>query len=188
MERKQFISSLPVALGSVYAYWQHDLPLNTDPVKGFRISAGEGRIHGHMKLKGVNENIIDLKVSGKETNGGLAIFEQTSISRGRGTPVHIHPFQDEVFYVIEGQYFFMVGSEKSYLSAGDSIFLPRAVPHAWTQVSEKGKMTITFHPAGKMEEFFMAMSGLDHEPSTGEIARIFSDHDMKVVGPPLKPE
>ena len=141
-----------------------------------------------MKLKGVNENIIDLKVSGKDTNGGLAIFEQTSISQGRGTPVHIHPFQDEVFYVTEGQYFFMVGPEKNYLSDGDSIFLPRSVPHAWTQVSEKGKMTITFHPAGKMEEFFMAMSGLEHEPTSEEVAKIFSEHDMKVVGPPLKPE
>jgi hypothetical protein len=38
----------------------------------------EGRIHGHLNLKGVNSNILDLKVSGKDTGGDLAIFEQTA--------------------------------------------------------------------------------------------------------------
>jgi len=42
--------------------------------RGFKIDSGEGRIHGHLKLKGVNANILDLKVSGKDTNGGLASF------------------------------------------------------------------------------------------------------------------
>jgi quercetin dioxygenase-like cupin family protein len=159
-----------------------------DPImgKGFKINSGEGRMHGHLTLKGVNSNVLDLKVSGKDTNGDLAIFEQTSISQGRGTPLHIHLFQDEVFYVIDGEYYFQVGEDKFRLTIGDSIFLPRKVPHAWTQVSGKGKMTVTFQPAGKMEEFFVTMSGLKEEPTTEQIAQIFADNDMKVVGPPLK--
>jgi hypothetical protein len=47
-------------------------------------------------------------------------------------------------------------------------------------------MTVTFQPAGKMEEFFVTMSGLKEEPTPGQIAQIFTDNDMKVVGPPLK--
>lgn len=47
-------------------------------------------------------------------------------------------------------------------------------------------MTMTFQPAGKMEEFFLTMSGLKDEPSAEEIARIFAENEMKVVGPPLK--
>jgi len=47
-------------------------------------------------------------------------------------------------------------------------------------------MTITFQPAGKMEEFFLAMAGLKDNPDNEEIARIFSEHEMKIVGPPLK--
>lgn len=156
--------------------------------KGFKISAGEGRLHGHIKLKGVNANILDVKISGSDTNGDLAIFEQTSISQGRGTPLHIHHFQDEVFYVIEGTYKFQVGEDKYDLTTGESIFLPRKVAHAWTQVSEKGKMIVTFQPAGKLENFFVTMAALDHQPSQGEIAKIFSDNEMQVVGPPLKLE
>jgi len=157
-------------------------------IKGFKISAGEGRIHGHIKLKGVNSNVLDVKVSGSDTNGNLAIFEQTSLSQGRGTPLHIHDAQDEIFYVIEGQYYFKVGEDNYHLTNGDSIFLPHKVPHAWTQVSEKGKMMVTLQPAGKLEDFFVTMSNLDHEPTPTEIAKIFSDNGMIVVGPPLKIE
>jgi quercetin dioxygenase-like cupin family protein len=188
MERKQFIGSIAGLYGALAITRIQDQQLASDTVKGIKIDAGTGRLHGHMKLKGVNSNIIDLKVSGKDTNGGLAIFEQTSISQGRGTPLHIHRHQDEIFYVIDGRYYFMVGPDKHYLGAGDSIFLPRNVAHAWTQVSEKGKMTITFQPAGKMEEFFVRMSTLDHEPSHEEMAKIFAENDMSIVGPPLKIE
>lgn len=161
---------------------------STGPDKGFKISAGEGRVHGHIKLKGVNENILDLKISGNDTDGGLAIFEQTSVSQGRGTPLHVHHFQNEIFYVKEGKYFFKVGDDEFHLSEGDSIFLPQKIPHAWTQVSEKGKMTVTFQPAGKMEDFFVTVTALDHEPTKEEMAKIFEDNEMSIVGPPLKIE
>ena len=155
------------------------------PGQGFKISAGEGRRHGHIQLQGINANILDLKVSGQDTGGDLAIFEQTSLSPGRGTPLHVHLAQDEVFYVVEGEYRFRVGDDRYRLQAGDSIFLPRQVPHAWTQVSARGRMTVTFQPAGKMEEFFVALASLKTEPTAPEIAALFAAHAMKVVGPPL---
>lgn len=150
------------------------------------MNAGESRKRGHLKLKGVNVNILDVKISGSDTNGGLAIFEQTSLSPKRGTPLHVHPEQDEVFHVIEGAYYFQVGDEKFNLKAGDSIFLPRNVPHAWTQMADKGKMIVVFQPAGKMEDFFVSLAGMDHDPSAEEIARLFKDNQMQIVGPPLK--
>lgn len=74
--------------------------------KGFKVLAGEGRIHGHIKLKGVNANVLDLKISGSDSDGGVAVFERTSLSQGKGTPLHLHHFQNEIFYVLEGEYFF----------------------------------------------------------------------------------
>jgi quercetin dioxygenase-like cupin family protein len=186
MERKRFLSSMLAITFAPGALKIQNLTDSKSDIQGFKIDSGEGRIHGHLKLKGVNANILDLKVSGKDTNGELAIFEQTSISQGRGTPLHIHPQQDEVFYVLEGEYYFKVGTEKYRLSVGDSIFMPRKVPHAWTQVSEKGKMTVIFQPAGKMEEFFIAMADLKSEPTSEEIARIFTENEMQIVGPPLQ--
>ncbi len=154
-------------------------------VKGFKVGSGEGRTHGHIQLKGVNANILDLKVSGKDTNGALAIFEQTGLSPKRGTPLHVHHNQDEIFKIIEGEYHFVVGEEKFRLTAGDTIFLPRKVPHAWTQVSEKAKMNVIVQPAGKLEEFFVKMAAFKGEPTKEQVAQIFAENEMKVVGPPL---
>lgn len=186
MKRNKFTASLLAFVTAPFFTFSQMSRKFIRPEKGFKISAGEGRIYGHIKLKGVNSNIIDVKISGKDTDGGLSVFEQTSLSQGRGTPSHIHHTQDETFYVIEGSYKFKVGDDKYDLTAGDSIFLPREVAHAWTQVSEKGRMIVTFQPAGKMERFFLTIAALDHEPSQQEIAKIFSDNDMQVVGPPLK--
>ena len=129
--------------------------------------------------------MLDVKISGSDTNGELAIFEQTSLSQGKGTPLHIHHSQDEIFYIIEGKYKFQVGEDRYDMTTGDSIFLPRQIPHAWTQVSDKGKMNVIMQPAGKLENFFVTMAALDHEPGKEEIAKIFEENDMQVVGPPL---
>jgi quercetin dioxygenase-like cupin family protein len=185
MRRGNFIASIFTLMVTPLFSIPETIKNNTGMDKGFKINAGEGRIHGHIKLKGVNSNVLDVKISGNDTNGELAIFEQTSLSQGKGTPLHLHHTQDEIFYVLEGSYYFQVGEEKFSLTVGDSIFLPRKVPHAWTQVSEKGKMTVVVQPAGKLENFFVTMSALDHDPTHKEIEKIFADNEMQVVGPPL---
>jgi quercetin dioxygenase-like cupin family protein len=183
MKRSKFlltlISSIPFTALANYKERQ------TREDKGFKVNAGEGRTHGHIQLKGVNANILDLKVSGKDTNGALAIFEQTGLSPKRGTPLHVHHNQDEIFNVIEGEYHFIVGKERFKLVAGDTIFLPRKVPHAWTQVSKKAKMNVIVQPAGRLEAFFVTMAAFKGEPTKEQVAKIFSDNEMEIVGPPL---
>jgi quercetin dioxygenase-like cupin family protein len=188
MKRSKFIVSILTATAVSVSVKSTNKMGNSRTDRGFKVKAGEGRTHGHLKLKGVNANVLDVKISGKDTNNGFAMFEQTSLSQGRGTPLHVHPYQDEMFYVVEGEYYFQIGEDKFRVSMGETIFLPKNVPHAWTQVSEKGKMTVIFQPAGKMEEFFVTMSALDHEPTPKEITQIFIDNEMQVVGPPLKIE
>lgn len=186
MKRNKFIAALLASAAAPFMAKARGILPAPGRDKAFKILAGEGRIHGHIKLKGVNSNVLDVKISGSDTGGDLAIFEQTSLSQGKGTPLHIHHKQDEIFYVIEGSYYFQAGEEKFTLSAGESIFLPRKIPHAWTQVSEKGKMTVTMQPAGKLEDFFVAVAALDHEPTPKEMEKLFADNEMQVVGPPLK--
>lgn len=182
MKRSHFLFSMLTAIPTIS--WAKNYGKQAE--KGFVVRAGEGRTHGHIKLKGVNANILDLKVSGKDTEGALAIFEQTSLSQGRGTPLHVHFTQDEVFNIREGNYLFRVNEETYELHTGDTIFLPRNVPHAWTQKSASGKMNVLVQPAGKLEEFFIKMASLESEPDQATIAKIFADHEMAVVGPPLK--
>ena len=153
--------------------------------KAFRVQAGEARFGTHYKMKGITLNILDIKISGNDTAGSLAVFEQTGLTPNGGPPLHVHPNQDEWFYVIEGNYHFQVGVEQFRLKPGDTIFLPRNIPHAFIQLSNTGRLIVSYMPAGKMEEFFAVTDRWTSPPSKEEIAKVFSDHDIKVVGPPL---
>jgi len=99
--------------------------------------------------------------------------------------LHVHFEQDEIFTVTEGAYRFVVGKATHELEAGQTIFLPRNIPHTWIQLTDKGKMIYFLQPAGKMEEFFSYMNNLKERPSAAEMDRIHAAHQMKVVGPPL---
>lgn len=153
--------------------------------KGFKVNAGESRSGEHYKMKGVTSNNLDTKISSSDTGGDIAVFEQTGSTAKGGPPLHIHPFQDEWFYVIEGEYLFQVGTDRYELKNGDMIFLPRGIQHAFVQLAEKGKMVVSYLPAGKMEAFFRVTSKWTSPPTTEEIRMVFEAHDMKVVGPPL---
>jgi len=156
--------------------------------KGFKVNSGEARSGKHYKMKGVTLNILDIKISGSDTDNDLAVFEQTGLTPKGGPPLHIHPFQDEWFYVVEGEYLFQVGDDKFEMKAGDTIFLPRKVQHAFIQLSENGKMIVSYLPAGKMEAFFKVTDQWTSPPSKEEIVKVFKNHDMLVVGAPLKPD
>jgi quercetin dioxygenase-like cupin family protein len=186
MKRRQLLlglaASLPFALFAKPL--KKTIAMRTDT--GFKVGQGEARFGVHYKMKGVTLNTLDVKISGKDTDGGIAMFEQTGLTPHGGPPLHIHPFQDEWFYVVEGQYRFQVGDEKYSMSAGDTIFLPKNVPHAFIQLTEQARMIVTYLPAGKMEAFFEATDQWTSPPSKEEIARVFEDHDMHIVGPPLR--
>jgi quercetin dioxygenase-like cupin family protein len=189
MKRRKFLraslAATPLAFGTA-------LPLAVFPErnnKGFKVNAGEGRFHGHIQLQGLNKNFLDLKVSGKDTNGDLAIFQSTTLTPKSGPPLHVHFDQDEIFYVLEGEYLFQVGEEKYHLKPGDTVFLPRKVPHTWAQLQETGKLMVILQPAGKMEEFFLSAASPATKDFTPEQrAKNMEKYDMKAVGPPLKVE
>jgi quercetin dioxygenase-like cupin family protein len=152
---------------------------------GFKVNSGDSRIGKHYKMKGVTLNLLDLKISSKDTDGDIAVFEQNGFTPLGGPPLHIHLYQDEFFYIIQGEYLFQVGDDKYQMKPGDTIFLPRNIQHAFAQLTENGKVLVSYIPAGKMEDFFKTTDSWTSTPSPEEIAKVFEDHDMKVVGPPL---
>ena len=156
--------------------------------KGFKVNSGEARFGKSYKMKGVTLNNLDIKISGKDTDGELAVFEQTGFTPNGGPPLHIHLYQDEWFFVTEGEYLFQVGEDRYNMKAGDTIFLPRNVPHAFIQLTEKAKTIVSYLPAGKMEDFFKTTDSWTTTPSTEEVIKVFEDHGMKIVGKPLKLE
>ncbi|QIN83386.1 cupin domain-containing protein [Rubrobacter tropicus] len=150
------------------------------------VPAGGDRFRKPRKVLGTMS--IDRKVSGSETGGELLIIENTNGSKG-GPPRHLHHGQEEWFYVVEGEYVVEIGDERYRLDPGDSIFAPREIPHVWAHVGEgTGRLILAFRPAGGMEAFFEAMSGVKGAPSSEELRGLFRSHGMEVTGPPLEVE
>ena len=148
----------------------------------FTVGAGKSRFGDDVKFLGVHPN--DLKISSKDTNNALSVFEYTGLGKA-GPAMHIHFEQDEIFYVVEGEYHFVVGEQSHFLKAGDSIFLPRNIRHTWLQTTERGRLLYFLQPAGKMEEFFSHMNSLSSRPADDELEKIHRKYGMSVVGPPL---
>ena len=92
---------------------------------GFSVAAGEDRFGEHIKLGGEPN---DCKVSAKDTDGAMCVFEFTGSGGG---PRHLHHDQDEWIYVIEGEFDFEVGDERFRLGAGETVFIPRKIAHVW---------------------------------------------------------
>ncbi len=183
MERKKFLLTAATALPALFIEQHVQAQKPRRAGKGFVVKATESRFGEKTVLGGKNPN--DIKVSQKDTNGDLTIFEYTGNEKG-GPPLHVHAHQDEIFFIVLGEYLFQVGADKHYLKPGDTIFLPRTVPHSFAQLTETGKMFFLFQPSGKMEDFFRAIGNLTARPSPAEGAAIFAGHGMKVVGPPLQ--
>jgi quercetin dioxygenase-like cupin family protein len=183
MQRKQFLVSSLLALPAItWAKSMSPKSKASSAKEPFVVDAGRSRFGEVVKFLGVHPN--DLKISSKDTDGQLAVFDYTGLAKV-GPMLHVHFEQDEIFTVIEGEYRFLVGGETHQLTAGQTIFLPRNIPHTWLQLTDRGKLIYFLQPAGKMEEFFSYMNNLKERPSPEEMDRIHAVHQMKVVGPPL---
>jgi mannose-6-phosphate isomerase-like protein (cupin superfamily) len=152
--------------------------------KGFMVGVGKDRLNKSLSL--FEGDTFFCKVSTNDTDGQIYIFESTRVKEG-GPPLHYHFDQDEWWYVIQGQFIIKVGDDLFQAKAGDSVFGPRMVPHAFAKVgAEEGKMLITYQPAGKMEDMYNKISdGFTKNMSVAEQDKFREEHGIKRVGPPL---
>ena len=151
---------------------------------GFIVSSGKDRSGKPISI--MEGDTFYTKVSSKDTDGDLFVFESTRVKEG-GPIHHYHFEQDEWWYVLEGEFLIKVGDVTHTCKAGDSVYGPRMVPHSFAKVGAGiGKLLMYFQPAGKMEEFFIQVSqGAAKGMSEAEQDAFREAHGFKRVGPPI---
>lgn len=183
MERRSFLQVFPMAaiFATSIKNWASERA-----GKGFKVESNKDRYQEELFIMGGR---FDCKVSSKDTDGELLIYDTVRYTKG-GPALHFHHAQDEWFYVIKGEFKVKVGEELFTLTAGESAFAPRTIPHAFANISEgEGQMLVLFQPAGSMEDFFLQMSKLGKEiPKNQEqqLKKLWATHGMEIVGPPLE--
>jgi mannose-6-phosphate isomerase-like protein (cupin superfamily) len=71
-------------------------------------------------------------------------------ARRRRLPWHVHPDEDEWFYVLDGEFTFHVGDAQLTLLAGGFAFGPKAVPHTFIAGPDGGRALVGFQPSHRV--------------------------------------
>lgn len=167
----------PQFLGAAYAGTRPAIPA---------VKAGQDR---EGKRRSIGLSSTTYKVLTSDTSGALFVLEQANTRKG-GPSRHIHHHEDELFLCLEGKYVVEVGGDRFVLNAGDCVLGPRGIPHAWAfSGDEKGRMLISFAPAGKMEAFFARRETSGIKPgeyaSSKADAALLAQFGMELIGPPI---
>ncbi|HEY5361136.1 MAG TPA: cupin domain-containing protein [Streptosporangiaceae bacterium] len=95
---------------------------------GFALRPGQGPAYG---FHGAH---VVIKASGEDTDGQLAVMEST-YPPGLSVPTHVHPGEDEMFYLLVGELTGYCGEDNWTARAGSFVFVPRDHPHGFTVTS-----------------------------------------------------
>ena len=110
--------------------------------------------------------VMKCLLSGEQTAGQFCLFENTSDGNTK-TPIHVHARDDETVYVIEGELTAVSDGQPRRLTAGESIFLPRGIPHQLINMSgNPGRYILIGSPA--LFDRFLKEAGRELRP--GEAA------------------
>ena len=107
--------------------------------------------------------LATVKATAEQTGGQYSLVEILAPDGYEGV-LHVHHFEDEGFYIIEGELTFYVGEQTIKAQPGSFLFGPKDVPHAFTVDSGPARLLFILSPAG--------MEGLIRE--MGEPARSLS--------------
>src|SRR5947209_1836117 len=87
-----------------------------------------------------------IRIGRDDTDGQYGLLEIV-VPKGVGSPWHVHPEEDEWFYVLDGELTFYVGDARLSLAAGSFGFGPKGVPHTFMAESPDGaRALVGFQP------------------------------------------
>ena len=127
------------------------------------------------------------KVTSAETAGAFILFEDV-MTKGKATPLHIHPEVDETLYVLEGEILLHLDGHEQRLGPLGVAMAPRGVPHAFLVVSETARLLFV-EVSGSSEGFYRGASEpASTTPGPVDFARVSASAErhggIVILGPP----
>lgn len=99
-------------------------------------------------------NLVTFGGRGTATGNSFSLVD-VKTAPGAGTPPHLQKNDDEAFYVLEGEYEFMLDGRFVTGKPGAFVFVPRGTPHFFRNASTApARMIIINLPGGLHEGFF----------------------------------
>jgi len=136
-----------------------------------------------------------IKIGREDTAGQFGLLE-VLVPAGVGSPWHVHPEEDEWFYVLDGEVTVWVADTKLSLKAGSFAFGPKGVPHTFYVETGVAKMLVGFAPM-QFEGFQREVGEpalepvlpppAEGHPDMARLAPIAQRNGFEILGPPGPP-
>jgi quercetin dioxygenase-like cupin family protein len=100
--------------------------------------------------------VFNVLMHGNATDNNIFVAEIEGLPGGE-PPRHVHTCEDEVVTVKEGNITYFVGDEIIFAKPGDTVILPKNIPHHFVITSEKMRVVLVTTSAS-FGDFFCSIS------------------------------
>lgn len=133
----------------------------------FVVPPSSGKV---LKLVGVKHKLIS-----QQTGGSYYLFE-SEFDPESGNRLHVHTYEDEVVYVLQGAIQIRLGDGRLDAGEGGVAHLPKGIPHALYNPLKMSLRILALAIPGGMEQFFDELEsamqdGNMDDPKHREISR-----------------
>jgi quercetin dioxygenase-like cupin family protein len=128
----------------------------------------------------------------EDPSSGYALLEWEAPPGAASPPVHIHHRTDEGFYVLSGEYRFLIDGTMIDGPTGSHVLVRAGAAHTfWNAGDAPARCLIILTPpdfAQYFRELSLGLAGAVTDEDSIEVRRKLSARfDIEVVGPPVKP-
>jgi mannose-6-phosphate isomerase-like protein (cupin superfamily) len=137
------------------------------------------------------DSLDTIKADTDQTGGGFGVVEFLDF-QDSSVPLHVNDRWDRGFYVLDGEYVFVIGEDTVTARPGAWIFVPRQTPHAWRCASAQGRVLTVSVPGG-FEGFYREVGEQvtdraelpdPAEPDVDALSDTAGRYGITIVGPP----
>ena len=145
----------------------------------FAVLAGDG-----ISMVTPTGGSVTVKAHTGNTSGSMTVLEFV-IPPMDGPALHVHLREDELWYVVDGDFRFKADDAMFRMSTGGMAFGPRGTPHCFQNIgATPGRLLVIATPSG-VERFFEEFAELPGPVTPEQLAAIAHANWVKFVGPPL---
>jgi mannose-6-phosphate isomerase-like protein (cupin superfamily) len=123
--------------------------------------------------------ILHIVKTGAETNGQTLEMEWELLPFQSGTPVHLHPFAEEHYKILEGKMEVNINGNRQLLQAGDALTVPKGTSHTFRNPGNNVTRVYNIHsPAMRFDEYFQGLHNIVTKLSSGKNEKLKMNLDV----------
>jgi len=127
--------------------------MKTNDLKPIAVHPHEGKILDSLGVQN--------KLTSQHTGSAIYLFE-SEFGPGNGNRLHVHRYEDEVAYVLQGAMAVRLGDQNLEIHTGGVAFLPKGIPHALRNPSTtSSRYLFAAIPGGYLEYWFEAIEAAE---------------------------